>query len=306
MDWTDEFYAKNAGLTLEELDDTLTKVSAILDTEPKLIEIPCNRVYFVGDTHGNFGVSSHAIKHLDPPANENHTRFDKVVFLGDFIDRSPNAVYNVNFLFSMKLLFPDKLILIRGNHETRETNMRYEFYEDVIRKYGLRIFERYNQIFAKLPLAVITWNKIFAVHGGVPEGLEHLNQINGLEEEMDPEDKVTFQLLWNDPVERDGAFFSNIRGKYSRRFGQEAFEYFCRKHGVQMIVRAHELQKNGFRHYFNTRLISLDSSEKGWRKHEVKVFILEKNGETRIASMENYNPPQLGKIIEEWQEKSKK
>jgi protein phosphatase len=287
---SDEFYRKYANLDKTSLSQTLNQVSVILDTESKLIQLSQGRIYFVGDTHGNFGVTVHAFKHLDPLPGSIHSRFDKIVFLGDFIDRGLHAIYNVNFLMSMKVLYPDRVILIRGNHETRETNMRYGFYEEILAKYDMRIFEQYNQIFAKLPLAVITWNNLFAVHGGIPEGLEHLNQINGLDEEMDPDDRITFQILWNDPIERDGQFFKNSRGKYSKTFGKEAFEYFLQKHNVQTILRAHEIQKKGFRAYFDTRLISLDSSEKGWRNPEVKVFILEANGEYRIATMEEYCP----------------
>lgn len=285
----DEFYRKYADLDKDSLILTLKKVSTILDNESKLIQIPQGRIYFVGDTHGNFGVTVHAFKHLNPSPNSIHTRFDKIIFLGDFIDRGLHAIYNVNFLMSMKALYPDRVILIRGNHETRDTNMRYGFYDEIISKYSMPIFELYNQIFAKLPLAVLTWNQLFAVHGGIPEGLEHLNQINGLDEEMDPDDRITFQILWNDPVEREGQFFKNSRGKYSRTFGKEAFNYFLQKHSIKTILRAHEIQKKGYRQYFDTRLISLDSSEKGWLNPQVKVFVLEANGEFRIATMEEYD-----------------
>jgi diadenosine tetraphosphatase ApaH/serine/threonine PP2A family protein phosphatase len=294
----------HAILDKERLISVLDRVSTILDTESKLVRIdPCS-IYVVGDTHGDFKITAHALLHLFPPNGSHHTNFDKVIFLGDFIDRGVFSVENINFLMSMKAMYPDRVVLIRGNHETREINSRFDFYERILRRYDPRVFEKYNQIFAKLPLAILTWNNIFAVHGGIPEGLEHLNDLNGLEGEVDPENRITFQLLWNDPVEKDGWFYNNFRGKYSRRFGREAALHFMEKHHVKLIVRAHEPQKFGFKEYFkkfgdqHEGLISLDSSHKG-KSHidRIKVFVMNANGEFRVAPIEEFQPLNFSKIF---------
>lgn len=297
--FTLEFYRTHAVLDAATANSLLDKVSEILDREPKLIEIrePC-RIYILGDTHGDFKITAHALLHLFPPEGSTHSNFDKIIFLGDFIDRGLYSIENINFLMSMKAMFPDRVILIRGNHETREINSRFDFYESVIRRYGMATFEKYNRIFAKLPLAVLTWNHIFAVHGGIPEGLEHLNDLNGFDDEIDPENRITFQLLWNDPIEKDGHFFHNFRGKYSQRFGNDAFKYFKDKHAISLIVRAHEPQKFGVKDYFNMGLISLDSSHKGKSKIDrIKVFVMEASGEYRVASVEEFADLKFNKIF---------
>ncbi|MHA1820198.1 MAG: metallophosphoesterase [Promethearchaeota archaeon] len=292
-----QFIRKRAFLSREELENVLSRVNDILEKEPKLVTISDkSRLYFLGDTHGNLTMTLHALKHLFPDKNGVHTKFDRIIFLGDFIDRGLYSVENINLLMSLKAEYPDRIILIRGNHESREINIRFEFYEMVIRRYGMVIFEKYNKVFAKLPLAVLTWNKIFAVHGGIPENLEKLSDLNGLDDEVDPESRITFQLLWNDPVEKDGWFFRNFRGKYSKKFGRDAFEYFIKKHDIKLILRAHEVQKKGYKNYFGAKLVSIDSTKKR-KKEAIKVFIVEKDGSYKVSEVEEYVELNLRKLF---------
>jgi diadenosine tetraphosphatase ApaH/serine/threonine PP2A family protein phosphatase len=135
------------------------------------------------------------------------------------------------------------------------------------------------------------------MHGGIPEGLESLSDINGLDCEVDPEDRITFQILWNDPVENNGGFFNNSRGGYSRRFGREAFQYFIEKHNIKLVLRAHEVHKGGYKPFFQEQLISLDTSDTPKKKNKYKVFIVENTGEWRIAEVEAFETVDISKIL---------
>lgn len=260
-----------------ELYNMLLAVEKILDAEPKLVMIPESRCLFIGDTHGEFGITRIALTQIH--------EYDKLIFLGDFIDRGPSQIENVNVLLGLKVKYPDKIILIRGNHETREINTRYGFYEAVVRRFGMKIFEEYNRIFSKLPLAVLTWNKFFGVHGGIPEGLNHINEINGLADEIDPINKITFQLLWNDPVEKNNWFTKNMRGGNSKRFGAHAAKYFMETHGIDLIVRAHEQHQNDHKTFFDNKVISLYSMYNFRRKKEISGLSLERDGTWEIIKL---------------------
>ncbi|HEC92676.1 MAG TPA: serine/threonine protein phosphatase, partial [Candidatus Atribacteria bacterium] len=77
----------------------------------KLIKInKAKRIIFVGDTHGDLEASEKVIKKYLKPAN-------KIVFLGDYIDRGPHSKENLDYLLEQKEKFPNQIYLCGGNHE---------------------------------------------------------------------------------------------------------------------------------------------------------------------------------------------
>lgn len=58
------------------------------------------------------------------------------VFLGDYVDRGYNSVETMCLLLAYKCIHPNKIILLRGNHETSSLTKIYGFYDEVLKKYG--------------------------------------------------------------------------------------------------------------------------------------------------------------------------
>ncbi len=58
------------------------------------------------------------------------------MFLGDYVDRGYNSVETICMLLIWKCMYKDKIVLIRGNHETSSLTKIYGFYDEVIKKYG--------------------------------------------------------------------------------------------------------------------------------------------------------------------------
>ena len=99
------------------------------------------------------------------------------LFLGDYVNRGKSYLEVLSF-FAMKAMLPNKVFLLRGNHETRDVNGWEEHYGDRSFIYqcrarfgdelGYRIWEQANLVFDRMPLAAVIDQDIFCVHGGIP------------------------------------------------------------------------------------------------------------------------------------------
>lgn len=63
------------------------------------------------------------------------------LFNGDFVDRGSFSLEVILTLFAYKCLFPDRLFLARGNHETDNMNKVYGFEGEVKAKYSEMMFK---------------------------------------------------------------------------------------------------------------------------------------------------------------------
>ena len=84
-------------------------------------------MFLLGDIHGklsDLNIYEKALWRAGPslcPAD--------ILFLGDFVDRGMSSVEVVTYIFAIKCLSPEKIHLVRGNHETRRAQKRYGFYK---------------------------------------------------------------------------------------------------------------------------------------------------------------------------------
>lgn len=77
----------------------------------------------------------------------------------------------ITLLTCLKLRYPDRVTLVRGNHESRAVTQTYGFYTECMRKYGnSNVWTYFTDLFDYLCLAVVVDNSIFCVHGGEGRG----------------------------------------------------------------------------------------------------------------------------------------
>ncbi|KTF80756.1 hypothetical protein cypCar_00023810 [Cyprinus carpio] len=153
-----------------------------------------------GDIHGQF----YDLKELFRVGGE--VPETNYLFMGDFVDRGFYSVETFLLLLALKVRYPDRITLIRGNHESRQITQVYGFYDECLRKYGSVTVWRYcTEIFDYLSLSAIVDGKIFCVHGGLSPSIQTLDQIRTIDRKQEvPHDGPMCDLLWSDPEDTMG------------------------------------------------------------------------------------------------------
>ncbi|XWS27794.1 hypothetical protein CRYUN_Cryun25bG0010700 [Craigia yunnanensis] len=123
------------------------------------------------------------------------------LFLGDFVDRGFYSVETFLLLLALKVRYPDRITLVRGNHESRQITQVYGFYDKCLRKYGsVNVWRNCTDIFDYLSLAALIENKIFSICGGLFLAISTLDQIRMIDQKQEvPHDGAMCDLLWPDP-----------------------------------------------------------------------------------------------------------
>lgn len=116
-----------------------------------------------------------------------------------------------------------------------------------------------------LPITATINKKFFCVHGGLSPDIRSLREIEDLNRRREvPREGPFCDLLWSDPVEENrddddksdenedalNWFSHNDTRQCSFVFGVEAVQTFLKKNHLTAIIRAHEVQYNGYKMHF--------------------------------------------------------
>ncbi len=195
------------------------------------------KAYVIGDLHGDvesLGLILHNIGEISSK--------DVLVFLGDYIDRGHLSFETIYIVASLKMKYPENIIMLRGNHEPPEKLKPYphDFPYFLRLKFGAswkEIYDMFMSVFKELPHAVYAESKLFMVHGGIPVREHRLEVIDEASE--DKYFPVLEELLWNDPSDYVDYYIPSPRGA-GMLFGIRVTREFIRKNNVLAIIRSHE------------------------------------------------------------------
>lgn len=201
-------------------------------------------VTICGDIHGQF----YDLIELFKVGGE--CPYTNYLFLGDFVDRGYYSVETFLLLLALKVRYPDRITLIRGNHETRQITQVYGFYDECLKKYGsVNVWRYCTEIFDYLCLAAIVDDKVFCVHGGLSPAINTLDQIRAIGRKQEvPHDGPMADLVWSDPEDIEGWGISPRGAGYL--FGGDVVAKFNEVNRIELIARAHQLAMEGYKSMF--------------------------------------------------------
>ena len=242
------------------------------------LKIP-NSLVIVGDLHGDLKSLlsiMHEITFQKFLANPDN----KLIFLGDYINRGSNSIGVLQVLFYLKREYPDSVILMCGNHEAMErfhcsAHTLPQELEDHFGKPGIAIYDRLLSLFRLLPKVTIIESQLLLVHGGMPTSIDAASFRDAV---IGESDDVVEELLWNDPrsdIPNNMDWIESRRG-FGRHFGKNISKKRLMETGTKVIVRGHE-PCFGFRIDHDDTVLTLFSNTEAYQKFDAAYVLITKD-----------------------------
>ncbi len=274
----------------------------IVSTQPVVLRVstPC-KVF--GDIHGQYiDLMTFFLKWGEPKEGSNgDINAIDYLFLGDYVDRGNMSLETMCLLMALKVKYPDRIHLLRGNHEDRMININFGFYEECEIRLGENsslddsVFTAINDLFDYLPLAAIIEDQILCLHGGIGANVNKISDIECIQrplevvhEATNKNQQVVMDILWSDPTDNDDELGiqpnlqrdSNNYGNIVK-YGPDVVKKFLHNNNLSLIIRAHECVLDGFERFAGGAVITLFSATDYCRRHNNAgaMFIIKNNFE---------------------------
>jgi len=200
-----------------------------------------------GDIHGQFYDLLELFRTGGELPNTNY------IFMGDFVDRGYYSLETFTFLLVLKARYPDRITLLRGNHESRQITQVYGFYDECKQKYGNATAWKFcTEVFDCLTLAAIIDGRVLCVHGGLSPDVRTLDQIRTISRDQEiPHEGAFCDLMWSDPEEIE-TWAVSPRGA-GWLFGYKVTNEFVHLNKLDLVCRAHQLVQEGYKFMFDDK-----------------------------------------------------
>eukprot|EP00698_Gefionella_okellyi_P007039 TRINITY_DN1715_c1_g2_i1.p1 TRINITY_DN1715_c1_g2~~TRINITY_DN1715_c1_g2_i1.p1 ORF type:complete len:306 (-),score=51.02 TRINITY_DN1715_c1_g2_i1:29-946(-) len=230
------------------------KAREILSTESSVQPV-ASPLTICGDVHGQFYdlLELFQIAGTCPTTN--------FLFLGDYVDRGYFSIETVTLLLALKVKYPTRITLTRGNHESRTITQVYGFYDESIRKYGnSNVWKYLTDTFDYFPLTALVDHHIVGMHGGLSPDVSTIDQIKQIDRVQEiPISGAMCDLVWSDPDEAAVGFEPSNRGA-GFLFGRDVAEKFNHVNNLMLLARAHQLVMDGYSKSLQNQVVTLFSA----------------------------------------------
>ena len=240
-------------LSENEIKFLISKSKEIFMNQPTFLELE-SPISVCGDTHGQYPDLLKLFEAGGFPPEANY------LFLGDYVDRGKYSLETICLLLAYKIKFEENFFLLRGNHECASINRIYGFYDECKKRYNLKIWKAFIDVFNCLPIAASIDDKILLMHGGLSPELKNVEQLKKIMRPTDvPEEGLLCDLLWSDPDMNCDGWGPNDRG-VSVVFNQNVLKKFLEKNDLDLICRAHQVVEEGYEFFGDRELVTVFSA----------------------------------------------
>ena len=235
----------------DECDYVINKSYEIFQKEESLLKIKAP-LYICGDIHGQYYDLLRVFDILNYPPQSTF------LFLGDYVDRGKQSLECLLLLLCLKIQYPDKIFLLRGNHECEALNKIYGFYDECKRRLSIKCFKKITNLFNMMPISALINENILCMHGGLSKDLQNIEQINKILRPTDiPNEGLLCDLLWSDPNESLTEDFGPNERNISVTFSKDYVKNFVEKNNLDLICRAHQVVEEGFEFFADMKLVTI-------------------------------------------------
>ncbi len=240
-------------LSENEIKFLISKSKEIFMNQPTFLELE-SPISVCGDTHGQYPDLLKLFEAGGFPPEANY------LFLGDYVDRGKYSLETICLLLAYKIKYDENFFLLRGNHECASINRIYGFYDECKKRYNLKIWKAFIDVFNCLPIAASIDDKILLMHGGLSPELKSVEQLKKIMRPTDvPEEGLLCDLLWSDPDMNCDGWGPNDRG-VSVVFNENVLKKFLEKNDLDLICRAHQVVEEGYEFFGDRELVTVFSA----------------------------------------------
>lgn len=239
--------ASIAAFSAGELDELLARLEREVPAHPPCVTLgsrTADEAVVFGDSHGDWKSTEEVVVRF-----RERPEAKVLVGLGDYIDRAPpelpaGSAVNALFLLSLAAASPDRVFLLKGNHElARVVGARpHTLPEEMDARWG-RSPSRYARLMALLergPLVALTESGAYLAHAGFPRG----EPSRLADRPLDPQDPaLLLDVTWPEP---------DVAGSHrgaARPWGRAELDRFLQANGLSVFLRGHDPDLTGKRLY---------------------------------------------------------